>query len=312
MRSGCGAGVIAVLLICGSSTQAVRSQSSAAQTPQQAVDELLAADRGFSKASAQTDVVSGLSAMFAPDVIMPVPGGQFARGAEAATAALRGNAANLTSHAEWTPVRGGISADGRHGFTFGYMTTRQADGTAIPAKYLSYWVKQSDGWRVAAYKRSRATAEKPASLEMMPPSLPAHMVPVSTDAAALERHRQSLDAAERAFSAEAQKIDIGPAFVKFGSADAVNAGPPTQATYIVGSEAIGRSIGSGYGDATGSPVSWAPDVAVLVASSGDLGVTVGLIRANKPGPDGNPPPPIPFFTIWRRATPNDPWRYIAE
>jgi hypothetical protein len=51
---------------------------------------------------------------------------------------------------------------------------------------------------------------------------------------------------------------------------------------------------------------------VIVAASGDLGVTIGMIRPNAPGADGKPQPPIPFFTIWRRDGLNGPWRYIAE
>ena len=76
-----------------------------------------------------------------------------------------------------------------------------------------------------------------------------------------------------------------------------------------GSQAIGASVGAG--SPQGSPVSWGPD-SVLVASSGDLGVTFGMIRSNKPGSDGNYPPALPFFTVWRRASVNDAWRYIAE
>lgn len=60
-----------------------------------------------------------------------------------------------------------------------------------------------------------------------------------------------------------------------------------------------------------SPLSWAPD-RTLVASSGDFGVTIGLIRRNTPSADRNVPPGFPFFTVWRRASMNDPWRYIAE
>ena len=310
MRPGHGvAAAAAIVFALASAIHAERHQAPAGKTPQQLVEELLAADRAFSKASAQTDVVSGLSAMFAPDVMMPIPGNQFARGAAAATAALKGNASNLTARAEWTPIRGGISADGQHGFTFGYMTTKQADGTVIPGKYLSYWVRQKDGWRVAGYKRSRAAADKKPSLDMMPPSLPASLVAVTIDAAAIEHHRQSLDAVERAFSAEAQKIGIGQAFSKYGSSDAVNAGGPNEASFLVGSEAIGSSVGAG--SPGGSPVSWGPD-SVLVASSGDLGVTFGMIRSNSPGRDGNYPSPVPFFTVWRRASPNDAWRYVAE
>src|SRR4029077_20234562 len=123
-----------------------------AATPQSGRDELLAADRAFAAASAGTDLVSGLSAMFADDVVIPMPPGQFVDGKTAVVAALRANADNLTSRTEWTPVRAGISADARHGFTFGYMTIRRKDGDDLPLKYLSYWVKQPAGWRVAAFK----------------------------------------------------------------------------------------------------------------------------------------------------------------
>lgn len=277
--------------------------------PQEVVESLLAADRAFSKASGKTDAVAGLSAMFAEDVMMPAPGGHLARGAAAATAALRGNPDNAQARVEWTPVRGGVSADGQHGFTFGYMTLTRADGTTIPLKYLAYWIRRPEGWKVAVYKRARAS-EGPGGVEMMAPALPARIVPVSSDAAAVNRVRKSLDAAERAFSDEAQKIGIGPAFAKYGGADAMNLGPPTASRVIVGAEAIGRFIGSAYPPGHAG-VSWAPD-AVLVASSGDLGVTIGMIRPNGPGPDGKTLPPVPFFTIWRRADSSTPWRYIAE
>src|SRR5207248_2668477 len=88
-----------------------------AASPQSAVDDLLAADRAFAAASAKTDLVSGLTAMFADDVVIPMPPGQFVDGRTAVAAALRTNADNLTSRTDWTPMRGGISSDGQHGFT---------------------------------------------------------------------------------------------------------------------------------------------------------------------------------------------------
>ena len=62
---------------------------------------------------------------------------------------------------------------------------------------------------------------------------------------------------------------------------------------------------------TTSPVNWGPDK-TIIAPSGDFGVTLGYIRRNKPGPDGKPLPPSPFFTIWQRASLTSPWLYIAE
>ncbi|HEX8216526.1 MAG TPA: hypothetical protein VF577_03585 [Allosphingosinicella sp.] len=285
---------------------AVASQPSAAvapQSPQAAVESLLAADRAFAAASAGTDLVTALSAMFDRDVVMPIPGpAGFARGREAAVAVLRANSSNVTARAEWAPIRGGVSADGQHGFTLGFMTIRQQDGTVRPAKYLAYWVRRPEGWRAAVYKRMpRPDGE--VSTVMMPPAVPSRTVAPTSDPALLRLHAQSLDLAERSFSDEAQRIGVGPAFQRWGSVDATNAG--NGPGFTVGAEEIGRDQG-------GPPatVNWAPE-GVLVASSGDLGVTWGWIRSNGPPPEGRPAQ-VPFFTIWRRPSPDSPWRYVAE
>ena len=279
----------------------------AAATPQSAVDELLAADRAFSAASAETDLVSGLSAMFADDVVIPNPPGQFAEGKTAVVAMLRANPDNVRSRTEWTPVRGGISADAQHGFTVGFMTLSRPDNTTLRLKYLAYWVKHTEGWRVAAYKRTRAGEGTP-SASTLAPAVPAALVPPSTDPSTLARHRQGLDEAERAFSSEAQKIGLGPAFARYGSADAINLGGPTDAELVVGADNIARVVSAGQ-PATGSTLNWAPD-RVIVASSGDLGVTIGMIHPNAPA--AGQPANFPFFTIWRRENATAPWRYVAE
>ena len=275
--------------------------------PEAAVEELLAADRAFAGAAATTDAASGITAMFAEDVVMPVPGGRFAAGKAEARAAFEAGPDPAGTTADWRPVRGGISADGTQGFTFGYMKLTRPDRTVIPAKYLAYWIKGPSGWRVAVYKRGRLPVDAVVPGGTMPSALPPRMVAPSTESAALERFRQSLDQAERAFSDEAQKIGLGPAFAKYGSEDAVNMGGPSSPGFVVGSVAIGKAVSTGEPATGGSTVHWAPD-RVIVAGSGDLGVTIGWIRRNaEPNEKG-----FPFFTIWRRNTPGDPWRYVAE
>lgn len=279
------------------------------QQPRVVADELLAADVAASAASAKTTVIPGLTAMFAADVMMQAPGVGFARGIPAATEALKANPDNATARVDWTPVRAGISGDGLHGFTFGYMTLHRADGTTSPLKYLAYWVKRNGRWQVAAYKR-RLRSAGDVALAVMAPSMPGTLVAPTADRARLTSIEQGLIAAEKAFSDEAQKIGLGPAFVKFGSADAMNMGGPNDAAFVIGSEAIGKAVGAGQ-PATGSSVNWLAD-SVIVASSGDLGVTFGYIRSNAPAGTSPAPAPIPFFTIWRRASATSPWRYIAE
>ncbi|HEX8193167.1 MAG TPA: DUF4440 domain-containing protein [Allosphingosinicella sp.] len=272
-----------------------------AMTPQGVAESLLAADRAFAAAAAGTDTASAIAAMFHDDVVMPLPDASFASGREAAAAALRANPFNLASRAQWAPVRAGVSGDGQHGFTFGYMTMRGADGAERRAKYLAYWVRTPAGWRVAAYKRA-IRPEGEVSAAMLAPALPARIVRPS--GAAAPRLRDELRAAEQAFSDEAQRIGLGPAFARNGSEDAMNMGPG--AAFRIGAAAIGGEMPGG----PGSPVSWSAEDA-LVAPSGDLGVTWGYIRPNGPAPEGRPAR-VPFFTVWRRASPGAPWRYVAE
>jgi ketosteroid isomerase-like protein len=276
-------------------------------TPQAAVDELLAADRGYAAKAMSVSVIAALVPMFADDVAMFVPGGPPTADKAAAEAALRGNADNVKSRIRWTPVRGGVSADAQHGFTVGYMTLTNPAGENIPLKYLAYWIKTPAGWRVAVYRRSRAP-QAPPSIDLMPASLPSKLVPVRTEPQALVTLVADLKQAEQSFSDAAQQIGLGPAFAKFGSTDAINLGRGP--VIVVGADAIGKAIGADSPEPV-SPVVWSAERAI-VASSGDLGVTLGVIRQKAPNPDGKTPPGAPFFTIWRKADAKSPWRYIAE
>jgi ketosteroid isomerase-like protein len=282
---------------------ATQAQQPAA-SPAAAVEELLAADRSFATAGAKTNLIDGIAAMLDEQVIMP-SGPNLLRGKAQLLDSLRANPANATAKAEWTPVRGGVSADGQQGFTFGYMTVSDTGKPPRFSKYLAYWVKRPEGWRVAAYKRVGRPAGE-VSLAALPPAVPVKLV---TPAAANAAYKASLIQAEGAFSDLAQRIGVGPAFQKNGSADAMNigAGP----AFTMGAEEIGRQIGQQLGGAgTESPIIWSANDA-LVSSSGDLGVTFGMIRLKAPPPEGQPSA-VAFFTVWRRESPSDTWRYVAE
>lgn len=297
--------VVALTACAGHSALAPR----AAPDPSAAAAELLAADRAFAAAAERTDPAAGLAPMLAPTVVMRVPGG-FARGRDSALAAIRASPATGATGARigWTPIRVGVSADGRQGFTLGYTTVHGADSSTTPGKYLTYWVKGSDGWRAAVYGRGRASA--PASADPVPPLLPGHAVAPSDDSTRMARYRQSLDTSERAFSRDAQQIGLRQAFVRYGSPDAMNMGGAARSAFVVGPDSIGAVVGEGE-PASGSSVSWAPDQGVIVASSGDLGVTIGTIVVNQPDSTGHQQT-FPFFTVWHRASPEEAWRYVAE
>jgi hypothetical protein len=291
------AGLTASILLSAGS---VAAQS---PDPRRAVDELLAVDRDYARRAKSLNVVDALSGMFADDVVLSAYG-SFHPGRDSAVARLRAVPENLTTRIEWAPIRGGISGDGQHGFTYGFMTLLRPDSSKVPLKYLAYWVRKPDGWKVAVYRRA-PRAEGQVSTAIREPSLPDRAVPVSRDATVLKRHARELGDAERDFSTLGGRIGLGPAFTQNAAPDAMNMGGGQNADFLFGPEAIGAGVGAGE---TGpSTLTWGPDT-VLVASSGDLGVTIGHILP-KVEP-GEPQRRIPFFTVWKKV--GGSWKFVAE
>jgi ketosteroid isomerase-like protein len=278
-------------------------QADAQVAPRQAVEELIATDRAYALKAVRLNVVDALLAMLASDAVMSAAGA-FHHGHAAALSQLRAQQENVTGRLEWAPVRGAISADGTHGFTFGFMTLVRADSTRVPLKYLSYWVKGAGGWKVAVYRRARRP-DGDVAMTMREPLVPERMVDPSRDPAVAARYAREVGDAERAFSALAGTVGLGPAFTKNAAPDAMNMGGPQDADFVYGPEAIGAAVGGGQSGP--STLTWGPDT-VLAASSGDLGVTIGHIVA--PGEAGAPPRRIPFFTVWRRV--GGSWKFVAE
>ncbi len=269
-----------------------------------ALSDLLRADAQLAKAAETLDPAAGIASMLAEDARLYARGGPY-KGRAAALEALKANPANQGKKASWRSVKSGISGDGTHGFTFGYLTVDGADPATAKRRYLAYWIKGSQGWRVAAFKQAIRPAGE-ADIAALPQAIPAD--------AAHAAHRQKPDPvqarqglihAEKAFSDRAQVAGIGAAFTENGRSDAINNSPPA---LLVGAAAIGAAVSGGE---TGpSPVEWSADDA-LVAPSGDLGITFGTIRPTVPV-TGDKPTAIPFFTIWMRDGPDQPWRYVAE
>ena len=278
--------------------------------PQQHADELFAADRSFAEAGANTDAVGSLSPLFASDVIMPVRGKGFAKGKADVIEALKANPDTSGARGVWTPVGVGVSADGMQGFTCGFMTENQLGGKQARLKYLAYWRRDESGWRVIAYKRG-GRAQGPIASAPRSALLPGPMVSTAKAAAGSINHTQTLAQAEQAFSNAAQRAGLAAAFAEFGTADSMNLGGAGNTGFVFGAEAISALVGAGEPE-HGSSVSWAADERVVVAESGDLGLSVGYIRFNQRAEDGSKRSPIAFFTVWRRASADQPWRYVAE
>ena len=210
-----------------------------AQAAHTAAEDLAETDRTFSTVGARANIADSIGAMLMDNAVMPTPKLDFAIGRSAIVAALKANPANAAARAEWAPVRVGVSADRTQGFTFGFMTIHETGKPDRRAKYLSYWVRRPEGWRVAFYKRA-ASPEGSVTARLDPALPPASVEP---DPQRIQENLESLKAAEKAFSDRAQEVGVGPAFVEFGSEDAMNMG--TGSDFTFGNSAIGELVGGG-------------------------------------------------------------------
>ncbi|UKK85627.1 nuclear transport factor 2 family protein [Sphingopyxis sp. BSN-002] len=287
--------------------QAGEPVAAVATSPEAQLAELVAVDKAFAEKARDLPFPDAVAAMLAPDAVLPARGAKpFLRSRDEILAYLKANPTAAEARAEWIPVRGGISADGRQGFTAGYLTITQPDGTKQPGKYMTYWGRTAEGWRALAYKRAPRPEGAVESL-FRPLGLPDA---AAWRGAAQQDALETLLAAERAFAAKAQVVGVGPAFAEYGRVDAINMG--AGAGYTESAAAI--AAGFDPEPVPGLSIDWGPDFGI-VSAAGDLGVSFGRITPKQRPPGLAPDAPIPsspFFTIWHRDTPTGPWRYIAE
>jgi hypothetical protein len=107
-------------------------------------------------------------------------------------------------------------------------------------------------------------------------------------------------AAERAFSARAGVVGIGPSFLEYMTDDAIAFSPdPRLARAVYGGRPPGKTPKDG-----GTLLNWWPNFAG-VARSGDLGFTTGPASVNggKPG--------VFYFTVWARQ-PDGAWKWVYD
>jgi len=275
----------------------------AAKDHKAALEELLAADRAFAAASARSEPIAGITAMLDDEVAMPLPGKGIILGKAAVAETFKASPAFKEGNVTWSPVRGGISADGTQGFTYGFLSVGSGDPAKRNRKYLSYWVKRGDGWRVVAYRQIPREAGN-VSTDMFEPSLPAFKPKGKQNPRNSVRNQASLAAAEKAFSDRAQVVGLKKAFGEYGRKDAMNM--YSGAGFAYGLDAVV----AGFKEEGPAKIHWSTEKS-YVALSGDLGVSIGTIRPNTP-PKAGEPEGFPFFTVWKRDTPDAPWRYIAE
>lgn len=260
----------------------------AAQDLEQARAALRAADSAHAAAVQAHGVVHGLPSAFADDVYFLREGADVVHGLQAVRADLPGSPLAGAALA-WTTLRADVSADARHGYTYGGGTFTAADGTQRFSRTMAYWRNEGGAWKVAAFVVNlpgRPAQPLPAGFVAQDPT------PIR-GAADVEEVMQ----ADRDFSAQSVAHGPAAAFRDWAAADGILLGGP-----FYGPQALYDVMRPG-----GGSLVWGP-VAGGIAPSGDLGFTVGVARSTA---DDGTRGYSKYLTVWRRQ-PGGHWRFVAD
>lgn len=270
---------------------------------------LLAADARLARDAASIGLAKAVSPQLADDAVWLEDGRDVARGAGAVRRLLAA-APPASQRQRAHAARVDVSADGTHGYSYGFAEAVRPDGAAPDtvagghAKYIAYWTKDARGrWRLAAYMRSASAppgdTAAPAGFAS-PDADSGHAAPDGAAAAA-----RQVRAADSAFAARADSAGVAEAFAAFAAPDGA---------VLTGSPVIRygpAAIGAGFGPPGAVAIQWAPRIA-RAAPSADLGFTVGEARIESRAADGATRVSYSkYLSVWRRQ-PGGEWRYVID
>lgn len=256
----------------------------------------VAAGKGFGQAIAASLADSGVAL---------VPGEAIARGRDAVEAAVHARYGARARAATWTVQFAAVAASGDAGYAYGVASLTDSARAPQQVKYLAYWRHTAGAWKIAAVLINARPDSSPAAT-------PASFLALADSARAAARdsvlpadpHR--LVAADSAFAARAAAAGLTDAFVAWAAPNAVALNDDADPVY--GPEAIGRVMAELPSDAT---LAWTP-IQAVIASSGDLGFTVGSWTYRAPAKTGAPAAASgKYLTVWGRQ-PSGQWRYVAD
>jgi ketosteroid isomerase-like protein len=268
-------------------------------------DELLRADLARADTVSRRGLPEGLSASLTDDVVYLRGGLSMIRGREAARAIIAAESLSAPFAVRWQPVRAEASRDGRSGYSYGYTIVSAASASAPSIRidrYIAFWRKLPVGWRIAAYAETYGAPPAALSLPDAAASSVLTDLPMARASGALEAIR----AADSDFSRDATKFGTGEAFGRYAAENAQIFSAPGE--FISGPNAITESFGPPTGN---SSLVWHP-VHGEVASSGDLGYTVGNAVLNAVREDGAKIVNFSkYLTVWKKQR-DGSWRYVVD
>lgn len=272
---------------------------------EEAHDALLRADLARTDSVARLGFAPGLGAVFTVDIVYLRGGLPIVRGRSAVQAIIAAESLDRATSVRWQPVRAQASSDGHSGYSYGYAVYG-TPSTAAPSlrldRYIAYWRRESDGWKIAAYAETYGAPPTPLVLPHDAVDSALADVPMSRTRGPLEDIR----AADTEFSKAATRLGTGRAFGEFAADDAQIFSTPGE--FITGPQAISQAFGPTTDD---NKLVWHP-VAGEVSKSGDLGYTVGNAVFTGRRADGAPEIRYSkYLTVWRRGR-DGSWRYVVD
>ena len=268
-------------------------------------DELLLADLGRADSVARLGLAEGLTRNFASDVLYLRGGLPILRGRLASRLVIAAESLGSSASVRWQPVRAEASKDRKSGYTYGYTIygVAQAGAPSLRVdRYIAYWRKESDGWRIAAYAETYGAPPAALALPRAAMNSVVADIPMPSRRSALD----VLRSADMDFSRDASRFGTGEAFGRYAAEGAQIFSAPGE--FITGPEAITESFGPP--GRKGSLV-WHP-VEGEISKSGDLGFTVGNAVFNGERDDGAAVVRYSkYLTVWKLQK-DGSWRYVVD
>ncbi|MBK5187869.1 MAG: DUF4440 domain-containing protein [Gemmatimonadaceae bacterium] len=298
--------LLAALAACSHSAPPARATPSpqaapAALSPSQlaARNTLLAADSSLSLIASRS-LHDAIATGAAQDVVMLMPALPRIGTRDSVLAAVDSLNANTNRTMSWRPIRAELSADGTRGYSYGYGRRVARSDTltsVVPIQYLSYWRRDTDGWKLVAWLITAGGADAPAGA----PAACAHPAPPAYIATNDSSAVATVRAADLDFSARSKKAGASAAFAEFIADDGASIGS-RGSEVTCGRDAVASRL---TGLAPGALI-WAPRVADA-APSGDLAFTSGdaIIHVGTDVSYSN------YLTVWKRLA-DGRWRFVAD
>jgi ketosteroid isomerase-like protein len=298
--------VIAAVAACSHSVPPARTTPSPQAAPPSlspaqltARNTLLSADSALSTA-ANASLHDALAVGAADSIVMLMPALPRIVGRADVLAAIDSLNAVTNRTMSWHPIRAELSADGTRGYTYGYgrrVALTDTLTSVAPIQYLSFWQRDTTGWKLEAWMVSAGGPDAPSSA---PPAC-AHPGPPEYSSRSADDAIATARTADLDFSARSVKSGAGAAFAQYVATDGASIG--TGETEITcGRDAIAQaleSIGPGV-------LTWEPVVADA-APSGDLAFTSGdAIIHGEHGLAYSK-----YLTIWKRSA-GGSWLFVAD